>query len=66
MDRNILIVEDEARIREIVTDFFRANDFGVHEASTGIELKEANEKLQDDIEIERIQEKKRIYCQYFA
>lgn len=37
MYSNILIVEDEARIREIVIDFFKANDFGVYGVSTGKE-----------------------------
>lgn len=46
MKKNILIVEDEIRIREIVKDFFEMKDFKVYEAEDGktaVEIFENNE-----------------------
>ncbi|MCT4593611.1 MAG: response regulator transcription factor [Anaeromicrobium sp.] len=37
MNKNVLIVEDEARILEITSDYFKANDFNVFEAVDGQE-----------------------------
>lgn len=35
MNKNVLLVEDEARIREIVCDYFNAENFKIKEASNG-------------------------------
>jgi DNA-binding response OmpR family regulator len=37
LNKNVLIVEDEARILEITSDYFKANDFNVFEAVDGQE-----------------------------
>ncbi|MCT4619287.1 MAG: response regulator transcription factor [Marinisporobacter sp.] len=40
MNKNILIVEDEERMREIISDYFKANGFSVYEAFDGHEALE--------------------------
>lgn len=37
MDRKILVVEDEKRMQEIISDYFKANGFHVYEANNGKE-----------------------------
>ncbi len=49
MDKKILIVEDEERMQEIITDYFKANGFQVYNASNGKEALEIFEINKIDL-----------------
>lgn len=49
MNRKILIVEDEDRMREIILDYFRASGFEVFEAADGKEALEVFEEISIDL-----------------
>lgn len=51
MQRSILLVEDESRIREIVADYFTDEQWNVHEAESGIQALDMLETLKPDLVI---------------
>lgn len=51
MDRNVLIVEDEKKIRDIIADYFSSDGYNTFEAQDGIEALDVFEKESIDIVI---------------
>lgn len=49
MNKNVLLVEDDARIREIVVDYFSKEDFQIFEAENGREALELFELQKVDL-----------------
>jgi DNA-binding response OmpR family regulator len=49
LNKNILLVEDENRMREIVSDYFRASNFNVYEAIDGQEALEIFDEYNIDL-----------------
>jgi DNA-binding response OmpR family regulator len=49
MNKNILLVEDDARLREIVTDYFSKDSFQILEAENGREALEIFESKEIDL-----------------
>lgn len=49
MDKNILVVEDEARMREIICDYLEIDGYTVYQASNGIEALDIFEKNNIDL-----------------
>ncbi|MCX7708369.1 MAG: response regulator transcription factor [Clostridia bacterium] len=51
MDKRILLVEDEARMREIISDFFMLDGFEIHEANNGQKALELFEEKEINLVI---------------
>lgn len=49
MNENILVVEDEKRMREIICDYLEIDDFTVFQAENGIEAMEIFDKNNIDL-----------------
>lgn len=49
MNKKVLLVEDEIRIREVIADYFKQNDWEVHEAGNGKEALLRFDGLQPDL-----------------
>ena len=51
MARKVLLIEDEARIREVVADYFEQDGWEVHEADNGLDALEWLDTLQPELVI---------------